>query len=46
MINQLDGFNPLQNKILMYCLGSPSASVMKPLCVRVEAKRQEQTDED
>ena len=44
MITQLDGFNPLQNKILMYCLGSPSASVMKPLCVRLEAKRQEQTD--
>ena len=46
MITQLDGFNPLQNKILMYCLGSPIASVMKPLCVRLEAKRQEREDED
>ena len=46
MITQLDGFNPLQNKILMYCLGSPSASLMKPLCARVEAKRQEQANED
>ncbi len=46
MITQLDGFNPLQNKILMYCLGSPSASVMKPLCVRLEAKRQEREDEN
>lgn len=45
-INRLDGFNPLQNKIFMYCLGSPTASVMKPLCVRVEAKRQEREDED
>jgi hypothetical protein len=40
MMIQLAGFQPLQNKILMYCLGSPSASVMKPLCVQVEAKRQ------
>ena len=46
MINQLDGFNPLQNKILMYCLGTPSASLMKPLCVQLEAKRQEQEDKD
>ena len=46
MIIQLNGFNPLQNKILMYCLGSPSASLMKPLCARVEAKRQEQANED
>jgi len=46
MITQLDGFNPLQNKIFMYCLGSPTASVMKPLCARLEAKRQEREDED
>jgi hypothetical protein len=46
MITQLDGFNPLQNKILMYCLGSPSASVMKPLCALVKEKRQEQANED
>jgi hypothetical protein len=41
---QLAGFQPLQNKILMYCLGSPSASIMKPVCVRVEAKKQEKLD--
>jgi hypothetical protein len=46
MIIQLDGFNPLQNKILMYCLDTPTASIMKPLCARVEAKRQEQANED
>jgi len=46
MITQLDGLKPLQNKIFMYCLGSPTAPVMKPLCVQIEAKRQEQTDED
>lgn len=46
MMNQLAGYEPLQNKILMYCLGSPSASLMKPLCARVEAKRQEQANED
>ncbi len=41
---QLAGVQPLQNKILMYCLGSPSASVMKPVCARVEAKRQAKLD--
>ena len=46
MINQLSGFYPLQNKILMYCLGTPSAAIMKPLCAQIEAKRRDQDDED
>jgi hypothetical protein len=46
MIKELDGLKPLQNKILMYCLGSPSATIMKPLCAQVEAKRRDQDDED
>ena len=37
----LNGFEPLQIKILMYCLGSPSANVMKPVVSIVEEKRQE-----
>ena len=45
MTNKLSGYEPLQNKILMYCLGSPSASAMKLLCSQVEVKRQEQEDE-
>jgi hypothetical protein len=46
MITELNGFNPLQNKILMYCLGSPSAVSMKTLCAQVGAKRRDQDDED
>ena len=42
MIKQLAGLNPLQNKILMYCLDSPSAAAMKQLCAQIESKRQEQ----
>ncbi len=38
MIIQLDGLNALQNKILMYCLGSPCATIMKPVCALVEDK--------
>jgi hypothetical protein len=38
MIVQLSGFNPLQNKILMYCLGSPTAAIMKPVCELREDK--------
>ena len=37
MIKELDGLKPLQNKILMYCLGSPCATIMKPVCDLVEA---------
>ena len=36
MIKELDGLNSLQNKILMYCLGSPTAAIMKPVCALVE----------
>ena len=46
MITKLDGLKPLQNKILMYCLGSPSAAIMKPLCAQVEAKRRDQDNRD
>ena len=45
MISQLDGLKPLQNKILMYCLGSPSAAIMKPLCAQIKAKRRDEDDE-
>ena len=38
MITQLDGLKPLQNKILMYCLGSPCATIMKPICALVKDK--------
>lgn len=34
MIDRLD--NSLQNKILMYCLGSPCATIMKPICALVK----------
>ncbi len=46
MIKELDGLKPLQNKILMYCLGTPSAAIMKPLCAQIEAKRRDQDNED
>ncbi len=45
MITELNGLKPLQNKILMYCLGSPSATIMKPLCAQIEAKRRDEDDE-
>jgi len=45
MMSKLDGYTPLQNKILMYCLGSPSAGAIKSLCAQVEAKRRDQEDE-
>ena len=31
MNTHLAGYEPLQNKILMYCLGSPTATLMKPI---------------
>ena len=46
MISQLAGYEPLQNKILMYCLGTPSAAAMKLLCAQIGAKRRDQDDED
>jgi len=46
MIKELNGLKPLQNKILMYCLGTPSAAIMNPLCAQIEAKRRDQDDKD
>ena len=37
----LNGLAPIQNKILMYCLGSPSAIAMVPVVAIVEEKRKE-----
>jgi len=37
----LNGFEPLQIKIFMYCLGTSSACIMKPVVSFVEEKRQE-----
>ena len=37
----LAGYEPLQNIILMYCLGTPTATVMKPLCNLAKEKRQQ-----
>ena len=46
MIKELDGLKPLQIKILMYCLGTPSAAAMKLLCAQIEAKRRDEDDKD
>lgn len=40
----LNGFAPLQNKIFMYCLGSPSAVAMAPVISIVKEKSQENLD--
>ena len=40
----LNGFAPLQNKIFMYCLGSPSAIAMAPVLAIIEEKRDELKD--
>ena len=40
----LNGLAPIQNKILMYCLGSPSAIAMAPVLAIVEEKRHELKD--
>jgi hypothetical protein len=37
----LNGLAPIQNKILMYCLGSPSAIAMAPVLAIVEEKKHE-----
>ncbi len=39
MITYLDGFAPLQNKILLYCLGSNTASIMQPIVAQMEERR-------
>jgi hypothetical protein len=36
MMIQLDGLKSLQIKILMYCLGSPCATIMKPISALVK----------
>ena len=36
----LNGFAPLQNKIFMYCLGSPSAIAMAPVLEIVKEKKE------
>ena len=45
MIKELDGLKPLQNKILMYCLDSPCATIMKPVCALVKDKENSDTNE-
>lgn len=42
----LAGNEPLQNIILMYCLGSPTATAMKPICELSEEKRQQKVDSE
>lgn len=37
----LVGNEPLQNIILMYCLGTPTANAMKPICELAKKKRQQ-----
>ena len=39
MITHLDGFAPLQNKILLYCLGSDTATIMQPIVAQMEERR-------
>jgi hypothetical protein len=40
MIKRLDGFAPLQRKILLYCFCTETALIMKPMCAQVEAEIQ------
>lgn len=44
MITYLDGFAPLQNKILLYCLGSDTATIMQPIVSEMEKRRQTTKD--
>jgi len=44
MITHLDGFAPLQNKILLYCIGSDTASVMQPIVAQMEERRKTTKD--
>jgi hypothetical protein len=44
MSTQLAGYEPLQNKILMYCLGTPTAAVMKPIVSLVEQHKSAEMD--
>ncbi len=44
MIIHLNGFAPLQNKILLYCLESNTASVMQPIVAQMEERRKTTKD--
>lgn len=41
MIKHLEGFAPLQRKILLYCFCTDTALIMKPMCAQVEAEIQD-----
>lgn len=41
MIKRLEGFAPLQRKILLYCFCTETALIMKPMCAQVEAEIQD-----
>ena len=45
MKTHLAGYEPLQNIILMYCLGTETAVIMKPLCFIAEDKRQSESND-
>jgi len=42
----LAGYEPLQNIILIYCLGTETAVIMKPLCRIAEDKRQSEPNDE
>lgn len=44
MITHLNGFAPLQNKILLYCLDSNTATVMQPIVSEMEERRKNTKD--
>jgi hypothetical protein len=41
MIKHLEGFEPIQRKILLYCFSTETALIMKPMCAKVEEKNQQ-----
>jgi hypothetical protein len=40
MKKHLEGFEPIQRKILLYCFCTETASIMKPMCAQVESEIQ------
>ena len=36
-MKELDGLKPLQIKILMYCLGTDAADIMRPIVNKIKA---------
>jgi hypothetical protein len=40
MKRHLEGFEPIQRKILLYCFCTETALIMKPMCAKVEAEIQ------